>query len=243
MKGLIAILLMAAASTFVASGADTLNESPPSLPGLRANGAFTFPQKNAKVLCDRPDLRLSVWNNDKYLVAQAVLWSYDHASLSKTNDNGWVTDWSEFGLDIDANGTDPHRLEKNYVLNAPAGLKGLHYFIRLSEKSITPMKSDSQGRGAMLCMGTAEGKYVRVDTYLIPIEEIRSRIGDKIRICYCGASPKWLLNFNSVGYEPDEKDRNKIDIPHSMYHEYILTSGGEIDATRFPDDQRVITSR
>jgi len=233
---------MLAASTFVSAAADTANVSTPSLSGLRENGTFAFPQKDAKVICDRPDLRFSVWNNDQYLVVQAVLWTYGHASLGETDKIQLVTDRSSLHvLDLIADGKGSPGLDRTYALNSPPGFNGLHYYIRLSEKSITPMKSDSKGRGAMRCVETSEGKNVRVDTYLIPMEEIHSHVGDKIRICYRGVSPKWLLDVNSAGYEPDRKDGSSFSIPLSEYHEYVLASGREIDVTQFPEDRRVIS--
>jgi hypothetical protein len=242
MKRLVTILLVLAASVFASAAADTVSTSPPSLSGLRENGAFAFPQKDSKVLCDRPDLRFSVWNNDQYLIVQAVLWTYGHASLGETDEFQLVTDWSSLHvLGMDADEKAPSRVDGNYALNTPAGFDSLHYYIRLSEKAITPMKSFSKGRGAIRCIETAEGKNVRVDTYLIPMEEIHCHVGDRIRICYCGASPKWQLIVNSAGYEPDVKNYNGFPIPLSKYHEYTLTSGREIDATQFPEDRRVIS--
>src|SRR5882724_10186339 len=72
------------------AGADTAV----SVSALREDGAFAFPQKAAKVLCDNPDLRFSVWNNEDYLFAQAVLWSDGDSSPGKTEDNREIGDWS-----------------------------------------------------------------------------------------------------------------------------------------------------
>ena len=46
------------------------------------DGAFEFPQDEAIVLCDRTDLRLSVWNNREVLFVQAVLWTDDDETTS-----------------------------------------------------------------------------------------------------------------------------------------------------------------
>src|SRR5687767_955122 len=71
---------------------------------LERDGAFGFPQKAAKVLCDRADLKFSVWNNDEYLFAQAVLWNDGDDSLGKTEDNREIGDNSSLLLDLDADG-------------------------------------------------------------------------------------------------------------------------------------------
>src|SRR5688500_11354603 len=71
---------------------------------LKRDGAFGFPQGNARVLCDNPDLRLSAWNNSEYLFVQAVLWKDDDAALGKTEDNREIGDGSTLILDLDGNG-------------------------------------------------------------------------------------------------------------------------------------------
>ncbi len=241
MKALISSLLMFVASTFVTTAADTTKTSPPSLADLRQNGAFAFPQKDATVLCDRPDLRFSVWNNDGYLFAQAVVWNDDDASLGKTDDNREIGDWSEFMLDVDADGKPTPHVDRDYLLNPWPGFEGLRYQICLGENTFTGIQSDSKGRGAIRYVETAEGKKVRVDTCLIPLEEIHRHAGDKIRICYWGFSPKPLLTVNSAGYERTGKVYYAHSIPRSQYHEYVLATGREIDAAQVPEGRSDIS--
>jgi hypothetical protein len=62
---------------------------------VRENGVFGFPQKQAKVVCDTADLRLSVWNNDQYLYVQAVLWKDNDSAPGKTEDGRTIGDNSE----------------------------------------------------------------------------------------------------------------------------------------------------
>jgi hypothetical protein len=66
----------------------------------------------------------------------------------------------------------------------------LHYQICLGEGVTTGIQGDSKGRGAIRYVKTSGGKKIRVDTYLIPMEEIHRHVSDKIRICYWGNSPK-----------------------------------------------------
>jgi hypothetical protein len=68
---------------------------------------------------------------------------------------------------------------------------------------------------------------VRVDTYLIPLQEISKRIGDKIGICLYASSPKPPLSVNSVTFDNYR--------PHNTYTEYVLTQGRSIDPTKVPE--------
>ena len=242
MKRLIAILWVVGAATCVAMAADAPSGSSSTLVGLRDNGAFGFPQKNARVLSDRPELRFSVWNDDQYLVAQAVLWSYGHESLGKTN-SGLVSDWSEVDFDWGVEGKGAPRANRKYKMNSPPGLRGLQYIIWPDKIGMMSTKSDSKGRGAMRCLVTSEGTNVRVDTYLIPLEEIQQHVADTMRICYYAGAPAWRLRVNSVRYEPYDETRRSFEVPLSEHHEYVLTKGSEIDATQFPDDPRAIIPR
>jgi len=216
------------------------SESPSSLALLREHGAFQFPQREAKVLCDSPDVRFSVWNNQEYLFTQAVLWADDDSSLGKTEDNREVGDWSKVMLDLDADGQETANVDRNYSLNPWPRLNGLQYQICLGSTTTTTIKSDSKGRGAIRYLDFSDGKRVRVDSYLIPMAEISRRVGDKIRICYWGYSPKPALTVNSVGYEYAGKTYYSHYIPLSKYHDYVLAKGGEIDAARIPEGRKDI---
>jgi thiol-disulfide isomerase/thioredoxin len=224
----------------VCVGACAASESPSSLALLREHGAFQFPQSEAKVLCDSPDLRFSVWNNQEYLFAQAVLWTDDDSSLGKTEDNREIGDWSEVMLDLDADGKRTANVDRDYMLNPWPNQGGLHYQICRGEGAWSGIQSDSKGRGAIRYVDVSEGKRVRVDTYLIPLTEISRQVGDKIRICYWGYSPKPALTVNSAGYERAGKNYSSYNIPLSKYHDYVLAKGGEIDATKVPEGRKDI---
>src|SRR5215470_10705679 len=142
---------MAVASLVVATicSACASSQSPTSLAELRKDGAFGFPQKQAKVLCDNSELRFSVWNNQEYLFAQAVLWKDNDSSLGKTEDNREIGDWSNLLLNVDADGQPTPKVDRNYMLNPWPHLGGLHYQICLGGGATTTIKSDSHGRGAI----------------------------------------------------------------------------------------------
>lgn len=222
-------------------GARAASESPVSLAELRENGVFQFPQGEAKILCDRTDLRFSVWNNQDYLFAQAVLWNDDDSSLGKTEDNREIGDWSVVMLDLDADGKATANVDRNYMLNPWPNLGGLRYSTCLGRGSTTPIQDDSKGRGAIRYVDISGGKRVRVDTYLIPMAEISRKVGEPIRICYWGFSPKPALTVNSAGYERAGKSYYGHHIPLSQYHDYVLAKGGEIDATKVPEGRSDIS--
>ena len=241
MKQFCTILWVFVAATLVSTAADTPNTAPSSLPALRESGAFGFPQREARVLCDRGGLRFSAWNNGEYLFAQAVLWDDDDASLGKTEDNREIGDWSVVLLDVDADGKPTPNVDRDYLLNPWPGQEGLRYQISLGDRSSTSIKSDSKGRGAIRYVEVSEGRKVRVDTYLIPLREIGRRVGDKIRLCYWGFSPQPPLTLNSTDFKVVGKPYYPWSIPFARYQEYFLAQGHAIDATRVPDGQKDVS--
>ena len=212
-----------------------------SLAKLRKSGAFEFPQNEAKVLCERPDLRFSVWNNQQYLFAQAVLWDDNDSSLGKSEENREIGDWSQVMLDLDADQKPTVRVDRNYMLNPWPNLSGLRYDVCLGEGATTGIEGDSKGRGAIRYLDLPNGRRVRVDTYLIPLEEISRKVGDRIRLCYWGYSPKPALTLNSAGYEHPRKPYYGYNVPLSEYHDYVLAEGGQIDATKVPEGRTDIS--
>ncbi len=234
-------ILTSLALTTFSIGAFASSELPSSLAELRERGAFEFPQNQARVLCNTPDLRFSVWNNSEYLFAQAVLWNDNDSSLGKTEDNREIGDWSQVMLDLDADAQPTANVDRNYMLNPWPNLSGLRYTICLGEGATTTIKGDSKGKGAIRYMDFAGGTRVRVDTYLIPMEEISRKLGDKIRLCYWGFSPKPALTVNSAGYKSDRKVYYGSSVPLPKYHEYVLVKGGEIDAAKVPEGRSDIS--
>jgi RNA polymerase sigma factor (sigma-70 family) len=198
------------------------------------DGVFGFPQKEAKVLCDRPDLRFSVWNNVDYLFAQAVLWNDHDASLGKTEDNREIGDNSTLMLDLDGDGKVTGDVDRDYILNPWPEMPGVYYQILHGGGGYTTLKKDSEGRGATRYLKAVAGKQVRVDTYLIPMSEISRKGGDSIRLCFYARSMKPAFVVNSTEYR--EKQYYSYAIPRSMYHQYVLTTNGHpIEALQVPE--------
>lgn len=223
------------------AAAGTAAEPVLSVPDLRATGAFGFPQKESKVVFDQPALRFSVWNNDEFLFAQAVLWTDGDGSLGKTEDNREIGDWSQLMLDLDADGKATASLDRDYILNPWPSMQGLHYQILTGAGSSTALKKDSKGRGAVRFVQTAPGQQVRVDTFLVPMAEISRKVGDKIQICYWGSSAKPRLTVNAAGYDRKGQEYYGHHIPRITYRAYELAKGGELDPVQVPEGRNDIS--
>ena len=209
---------------------------------LKQEGAFGFPQREARVLCDNSDLRLSIWNNSEHLFVQAVLWKDDDAALGKTEDNREIGDGSTLILDLDGDGKQGGGVDRDYSLNPWPSMSGLYYQVVHDGGSSSGLNKDSRGHGAVRYVKVAGGKQVRVDTFLIPMEEISRKTGDKIRLCYYGRSMQPPLTVNSAGYEGGGKRYYSHHIPSAMHHDYMLvSSGNEIDATKVPEGRSDIS--
>jgi thiol-disulfide isomerase/thioredoxin len=209
---------------------------------LKRDGAFGFPQSNARVLCDNPELRLSVWNNSEHLFVQTILWKDGDAALGKTEDNREIGDGSTLILDLDGDGKRGAGVDRDYALNPWPAMPGLYYQVVHGDRSSSGLNKDSQGRGAVRYVKVAGDKQVRVDTFLIPMEEISRKTGDKIRLCYYGRSTQPPMTVNSAGYERGGERYYSHHIPAAMHHDYTLTSSAtEIDATKVPEGRSDIS--
>jgi thiol-disulfide isomerase/thioredoxin len=204
---------------------------------VKTRGAFGFPQETATVLCDTKDLRLSAWNDAAYLYVQAVLWADDDDSLGETDDGRKIGDWSNLSLDVDADQKATKDVDRHYTLNPWPTMPGLRYSVVLGDSMSSGIKSDSKGRGAIRYPGEGVNKKVRVDSYLIPLEEIGRKPGDKIRLAYWGSSPKPKLTVNSVGYE-SKRPYYSHNLPMSKYHELTLVDRpANFDPKQVPNGQ------
>jgi hypothetical protein len=202
---------------------------------LKRDGAFAFPQLKAKVLCDEKDLRLSVWNDAKYLYVQAVVWADGDDSLGETPDGRPIGDTSCLRLDVDADQKATPNVDRDYALNPWPSLAGLRYSVVLGESSSSYLKSDSKGRGAIRYLDAGKGKRVRVDSFAIPLAEIGKKTGAKIRLAYWGQSPKPALTLNSIGYK-GKATYYSNSLPRNMYHEITLADrAASLDVARVPE--------
>jgi thiol-disulfide isomerase/thioredoxin len=205
---------------------------------LRQNGVFGFPQKEAKVLCDNADLRLSVWNNEQYFYVQAVLSKDNSPAPGKTDDGRTIGDNSNLLLDLDDDRKATANVDRTYLLNPWPEMTGMYYDVSLGAGSSTHIKDNTAGRGAIRYVQTPEGKIIRIDVFIIPLAEISKHVSDKIHLCYYGSSPVPPIKVNSGGYERPGGNYYGHNIPYTNYQEYVFTNGGELNLDRVPDGRQ-----
>jgi len=129
-------------------------------------------------------------------------------------------------LDLDDDGMETPYVDREYRLTQGAYMPGLNYVVCAPGGGTIRNKS-SAGRGAIRYVQAEMGRRVRVDTYLIPLQEISKRIGDRIGVRFYANSPKPPLSVNSITFDSYVL-RNK-------FTEYVLTKGRPIDPSQVPD--------
>lgn len=210
-----------------------------SAPDLRQDGAFGFRQADAKVLCDTPALRVSLLSDSEYLYIQAIIFEDGDDAPGETADGRAIGDSANVLIDADADGKPTPNVDRSYSLNPWPHLPGLHYSVVLGDRSSTPLRADSKGRGSIAYVEIEGSARVRVDNFLIPLEEIGRKPGDTVRLAYWGSSPVPELTVNSIGFE-----REGRYFPHHMpretWHEVTLAAGKAIDIQAVPEGRGTI---
>jgi thiol-disulfide isomerase/thioredoxin len=203
----------------------------------RSDSAFGFPHRDANVLCDTADLRLSAWNNSEVLFVQAVLRSDGDDSVGETDDGREIGDWSSLLIDCDADGKATANVDRSYALNPWPSLPGLRYSVVMSESGSTGLKGDSKGRGAISylpCLPEGDHK-VRVDTYLIPLSEIARKPGETVHLAFWASSVKPAASYNSLGIDP-VKAKYSHSLPREKWHALTLSErSSPVDESLVPD--------
>ena len=185
------------------------------------DGAFGFPQAEAVVLCDRPDLRVSVYNDEAFLFVQAVVWGDGNDALGETRDGRSIGDTSYLSLDVNADRAPSADVDRIYSLNPWPARSGLQYQVSRGAGRSTKFQRDSQGRGSIRYLDTGEGRRVRVDSYLIPLSEIVRVPGQTIRLACWVHSPQPTLTLNSTTFRPQGHYYLRA-VPNHLYHEITL---------------------
>jgi len=195
---------------------------------LKREGVFGFPQAQATVLYDRPDLRVSAWNDASYLYVQAILWKDDRDEY-EPKDGG---DEGMLILDVDANNKVTPQRDRVYCVWP--SIAGLQYLVYLSENTWTGLRNDSKGRGAVRYLDQGRGTRVRVDSFVIPLDEIGRRPSETIRLAYMGTSPHTNVTVNSVAYHR-AGTYHFFDLPGTSFHALTLSDRpSTLDVTQVP---------
>lgn len=210
---------------------------------LRSDGAFGFPQKSARVLCDTEELRLSAVCDGVHLFVQAILWKDGDSTDGLTDDGRKIGDNSTLIIDADADGKPTRDIDRNYTLNPWPALAGLHYSVVMGAGMSTGLQADSKGRGSIQYVDEGR-KKIRVDNYHIPIGELKSEQGKDIRLAFWASSAAPEFRVNSVGYGP--KDPAAKYWPHHLpaekHHTFALAKmiDGELDGQTVPEGRGTI---
>lgn len=204
-------------------------DSAPTRAALERDGAFGFPQAGAEVLCDRPDLRVSFWNNDRYFCVQAIAWTDDSDERGEFEGRADVGDHSTLSF-----ASDPNRrtwdLDRGFLLNNHLSTPGMYYSTRISPGGSSGMQDDSQGRGAIRYVTLAGGPKVRIDTFVVPLVEVRKKPGELLSLGVYIASPKPLLDLQLL----DEYKSKTVK---------LAQRATELDLAKFPEDRKTIRAR
>jgi hypothetical protein len=128
-----------------AAGVTALVAEPPE--DLKREGAFGFPQPQAIVLCDEPELRVSSWNDTSHLYIQAILWKDGDDTIGESADGRPIGDWGVLSLDVDADGKATPQRDRDYNLNPWPSLPGLRYQVSVSEHAWTGLRGGLEGAG------------------------------------------------------------------------------------------------
>jgi thiol-disulfide isomerase/thioredoxin len=189
---------------------------------LKRDGAFGFPQREAQVLCDNSELRVSAWSDSEHLYVQAIVWGDGDDAIGETQDGRKIGDYSNLSLDLDADKQNTPQVDRSYSLNPWPSLPGLRYQVVLQRNATTGIQSNSKGRGSIKFLETPDGKRVRVDSFVIPLTEIRKQPGEAIRLAYWTSSPQPELVLNSVGFQRAGR-YYPYSIPKDLYHDVKLS--------------------
>lgn len=204
-------------------------------PSLRRDGAFGFPQQEAEVLYDGPDFRLSAWTDAQNVALQAIFWDDDDDDIGRSEDGGPIGDWSTARLDVDADGRDTAKVDRNYMLDFVPKRPGMNYQLSVGGGKTYHPNPDSKGTGAIRYLDDGTGRLIRVDTFVIPLEELGRKPGDRMRLAFWAQSPIPPYTVNSVGFQPPGEVYWSYHLPRTMYHEIVLQDRSPRDFSKVPD--------
>ncbi len=209
-------------------------------PDLKRDGAFGFPQAQATVLCDTEALRVSAFNDAEYLFVQAIIYGDGDDTEGEAADGRAVGDGSVLRIDADGDGKATGHLDRDYHLNPWPKLPGLQYSVLFDDRGTSGLTGDSKGRGSITYVDVGDGTRWRVDSYLVPLDELKAAPGATVRCAYWGRSPVPSLVVNSVGFTRD-KPYYSSHLPRESWHAVVLAERpASIDVQAVPEGRGTI---
>ncbi len=225
------LLTVAVFATNAAPSAVESDEIPlPQPTDLCANGAFGLDQVRATVFCDSPTLRFSALSDGAHLFVQAVLWT-DHECApgggSGVPGGRPMPEDSILMVAVRESGEPAPGLDRTYRLGP--GPQGARYSIGDSSE----LRNDSAGRCSFDYLLTGRG-LVRVDSFLIPLDELGVDSTSTIRLAYRG----WFASPRLIASSVDCDGQGSPDVPsRDAWHRVPLAAvdGVTIEPARVPD--------
>ena len=205
---------------------------------VRKNGAFGFPQSQAVVIADKPEFRLSAWSNAEWLYVQAVIWADGNGSNAQRPGRPETGDFSGIVFDWNADKQMTFGQDGFYSLDPSPKRRGLHRLQQTSATSTTGSRPDSKGRGAIRLVDADNSAKVRVDSYLIPLDETGRKPGEAIRLVFWAKSAVPAFEFNSALVSTEGKE-SFYPPPFEVMHDLVLgQQSGTINADLVPEDRK-----
>ena len=213
------------------------NSSPISLAALQNDGAFGFPQARAQVIVENDELRLSFCNNQERLYVQAIIWIDSGEPVVSSS----ATAYSDLTLALAANLRRSATVDRRYHLDAKSDFACQVLFYRNGR---TFTKTDSQGRGQMRYLKLEDGRHVRVDSFLVPLTELKKQPGDRLGVVFDAVSAKPSSNTGCGLFVVTlSKDVAALEITESPSEPERASTAAPVSAQTPPPDNVTAASR
>ncbi|MEL6107250.1 MAG: formylglycine-generating enzyme family protein, partial [Planctomycetota bacterium] len=172
---------------------------------------------------DNDSMRLRTWNDTENLFVQAILWKDNDDRFGRSEDQETNNDRSTLLIDVDLDRQRTSGSDRFYWLTRTPSSHKMRYQVVTGPTRSTYLRSDSRAYGQIRYHSVNDKPRVRVDTYVIPLNEIGISPGEKIGIAYWGCSPLPALVVNSVGFVPKKEEMYyPADLPWEEFHEVHL---------------------
>lgn len=211
-----------------------------STASLKTDGAVGFPQKDAEIIVDNKELKLSFVNSDDYLLIQAIVWQ-DNDDTNGLDEKGLaIGDRSSVTFLLGSNKKRTPHADRVYLINPWPDDLGLNYQILrdpvrsesgVELQAFSVLQRNSLGKGQINHIRTSDGKIIRVDTYLIPLAELGKVAGDNFPISFYAASPKPDMIVSSMAFSIYKKYYD-FQIPLTEYKSIHLKKDARIDVAK-----------
>ena len=167
---------------------------------LRSEGLFGFPADESRTHCDTEELRLQSWNDQDSLIVQAIIWKDNDDALGETDDGRPIGDSSNLLFDFNLDKKQTAKSDRGYMLDPWPSIPGLRYSIPYGGGASSHIKADSTGRGSIRYVQLGKDRKVRVDTFVIPFDEVDTESGKEIGIAFLASSTSPRQIVNSIGF-------------------------------------------